>query len=178
MPFQAPSLSWPTAGWSVARFTLRSPQVQSCRQTRARRTGCPRRFDDGPRVVFLRKTLFFAIGVVGLALIYLTRLARPGGERKPRQFWSRSELSRYSPPALDPNHRYRTFRGHHCCSAKSRAYEPFSHWYRCRSRRRERDGLRASLHGRFIPFVAVWPGGTIALCTLAGVALGPRLLRW
>lgn len=29
-----------------------------------------------------------------------------------------------------------------------------------------------------LPFVAFWYGGTIALCTLAGAALGPRLLRW
>ncbi len=29
-----------------------------------------------------------------------------------------------------------------------------------------------------LPFVAVWFGGTIVLCTLAGAALGPRLLRW
>lgn len=29
-----------------------------------------------------------------------------------------------------------------------------------------------------LPFVAVWYGATIALCTLAGAALGPRLLRW
>jgi hypothetical protein len=29
-----------------------------------------------------------------------------------------------------------------------------------------------------VPFVAVWYGGTIALCTLAGAVLGPRLLRW
>lgn len=29
-----------------------------------------------------------------------------------------------------------------------------------------------------VPFVAVWYGGTIALCTLAGWLLGPRLLRW
>lgn len=29
-----------------------------------------------------------------------------------------------------------------------------------------------------LPFVAVWYGGTIALCTLAGALLGPRLLRW
>lgn len=28
-----------------------------------------------------------------------------------------------------------------------------------------------------LPFVAVWCGGTIALCALAGAALGPRLLR-
>jgi len=29
-----------------------------------------------------------------------------------------------------------------------------------------------------LPFVALWYGGTIALCTLAGATLGPRLLRW
>jgi hypothetical protein len=29
-----------------------------------------------------------------------------------------------------------------------------------------------------MPFVALWYGGTIALCTLAGAMLGPRLLRW
>ena len=27
-------------------------------------------------------------------------------------------------------------------------------------------------------FVALWYGGTIAFCTLAGALLGPRLLRW
>ncbi len=29
-----------------------------------------------------------------------------------------------------------------------------------------------------LPFVAIWYGGTILLCTLAGAVLGPRLLRW
>lgn len=29
-----------------------------------------------------------------------------------------------------------------------------------------------------LPFIAVWYGGTIALCTLIGAKLGPRLLRW
>ncbi len=29
-----------------------------------------------------------------------------------------------------------------------------------------------------VPFVALWYGGTIALCTAAGWALGPRILRW
>jgi hypothetical protein len=29
-----------------------------------------------------------------------------------------------------------------------------------------------------VPFVALWYGGTIALCTFAGWMLGPRLLRW
>lgn len=29
-----------------------------------------------------------------------------------------------------------------------------------------------------LPFVAVWYGGTIVLCTIAGALMGPRLLRW
>ena len=29
-----------------------------------------------------------------------------------------------------------------------------------------------------LPFVALWFGGTIVLCALAGAALGPRLLHW
>jgi len=29
-----------------------------------------------------------------------------------------------------------------------------------------------------LPFVALWYGGTIVLCTMAGALLGPRLLRW
>lgn len=29
-----------------------------------------------------------------------------------------------------------------------------------------------------IPFIALWYGGTVALCTSAGAFLGPRLLRW
>lgn len=29
-----------------------------------------------------------------------------------------------------------------------------------------------------LPFIALWYGGTVALCTAAGATLGPRLLRW
>jgi hypothetical protein len=29
-----------------------------------------------------------------------------------------------------------------------------------------------------LPFIAIWYGGSIALCTLIGAKLGPRLLRW
>jgi hypothetical protein len=29
-----------------------------------------------------------------------------------------------------------------------------------------------------LPFIALWYGGTIAFCALAGAKLGPRLLRW
>lgn len=29
-----------------------------------------------------------------------------------------------------------------------------------------------------LPFIALWYGGTVLVCTLAGALLGPRLLRW
>jgi len=29
-----------------------------------------------------------------------------------------------------------------------------------------------------VPFIAIWYGGSIALCTFVGAQLGPRLLRW
>ena len=29
-----------------------------------------------------------------------------------------------------------------------------------------------------LPFIAVWYGGAIVLCALAGAVLGPKLLRW
>jgi hypothetical protein len=32
--------------------------------------------------------------------------------------------------------------------------------------------------GDSIPFIVLWFGGAIVLCTLAGAILGPRLLRW
>lgn len=42
------------------------------------------------------------------------------------------------------------------------------------------SALAYTLHCTYdsLPFVAVWYGGTIALCTIAGAILGPRLLRW
>lgn len=41
-----------------------------------------------PALVFLAAKLAFAIGIAGLALVYLTRLARLGGERKSSSFSS------------------------------------------------------------------------------------------
>ncbi|ACE99613.1 hypothetical protein IP86_17230 [Rhodopseudomonas sp. AAP120] len=42
------------------------------------------------------------------------------------------------------------------------------------------SALGYALHctGDSVPFIAVWYGGTVVLCTLAGALLGPRLLRW
>lgn len=39
-------------------------------------------FATSRALIFLALKLAFAIGIVGLAIVYLTRLTRPGGERK------------------------------------------------------------------------------------------------
>jgi hypothetical protein len=157
-------------------------------------------------LIFLAVKLAFAVGIVGLALIYLTRLARPGGERR-------------TPPFLVAM----PFLVIVFLAAISLGFAPSSHWNKMivgdewlecllsipiiailpfaiaiwavrraaptdLSRAGALAGLVAggvsamayALHctDDSLPFVAVWYGGTIVLCTIAGAALGPRLLRW
>jgi hypothetical protein len=157
-------------------------------------------------LIFLAVKLLFAIGIVTLASVYLTRLARPGGEQKAPSF-----------PVVLP------FLGIVMLAAVGLWFAPTSHWdkmivgdqwlecllsipiiaivpfaaaiWAMRSaaptnlaRAGAFAGLVAggvsamgyALHctDDSLPFVAVWYGGTILLCTLAGAALGPRLLRW
>ena len=157
-------------------------------------------------LVFLAVKLAFAIGIVGLAMVYLTRLARPGGERRispilvvlpflaivalaaislgaaPRSYWDRMIVGDDWLECL--------------LSIPIIAIVPFaiSIWAVRQSaptnlvRAGAFAGLIAggvsaigyALHctDDSLPFIAVWYGGTIVLCTLAGAALGPRLLRW
>ena len=155
---------------------------------------------------FLAVKLLFAAAIVSLALVYLTRLARPGGERKissllvatpflvivvlaaislwfaPNSHWDRMivgdqwleclvsipiiaivpfAVSIWAVRKAAPTDLARAgaFAGHIAGGVSAMAY---------------------ALHctDDSLPFVAVWYGGTIVLCTLAGAALGPRLLRW
>jgi hypothetical protein len=157
-------------------------------------------------LIFLAVKVAFAIGVAGLSLAYLTRLARPGGERKtfpllvavpflvivvlaaislgsaPRAHWERMIVGDQWLECL--------------LSIPVIAIVPFavSIWAVRKgaptnlSRAGAFAGLIAggisamayALHctDDSLPFIAVWYSGTIALCTLAGAALGPRLLRW
>lgn len=157
-------------------------------------------------LIFLVVKLSFAVGIVSLALVYLTRLARPGGERKAPSFL-------ISMP----------FVAIVTLAAISLGFAPSSHWNemivgdewlecllsipiiaivpfaisilavrRAAPTNLARTGAFAGLIAGGVsamayalhctddslPFVAVWYGGTIVLCTLAGAALGPRLLRW
>lgn len=156
--------------------------------------------------MFLLLKLAFTVGVVGVASVYLTRLALPGGERKT------SSIMVAMP-----------FLAIVLLAAMSLAFAPSSYWdkmivgdqwlecllsipiiailpfaitiwavRRAAPTDLARTGAFAGLISGGVsamayalhctddslPFVAVWYGGTIALCTFAGAILGPRLLRW
>jgi hypothetical protein len=157
-------------------------------------------------VVFLSLKLAFAIAVVGVAVRYLAKLARPGAERgispltivlpfaaialfgaislgsAPSAHWSRMVLGDEWLECL--------------LSIPIIAIVPFAVTIFAVRRAAPTNLVRAgavagliaggvsamgyALHctDDSLPFVAVWYGGTIVLCTLAGAALGPRLLRW
>ena len=157
-------------------------------------------------LIFLFVKLLFAVGIIGLALVYLTRLARPGGERKtsavlvaipfgaiavfsvislgfaPGSYWDKMIVGDQWLECL--------------LSIPIIAIVPFAAaiWAvrRAAPTNLARTGAFAGLIAGGVsaagyalhctddslPFVAVWYGGTIVLCTLAGAALGPRLLRW
>ena len=156
--------------------------------------------------LFLAMKLAFAIAILGVASVYLTRLTRPGGE-------SRISLIAIAVPFVAIG----------LLAVASLGLSPTSHWNRMvigddwleclvsipviaivpfaavifavrgtaptnLVRAGAFAGLLAgsvsamayTLHctDDSLPFVAVWYAGTIVLCTLAGAALGARLLRW
>jgi hypothetical protein len=157
-------------------------------------------------LTFLAVKLAFAIGIIGLALVYLTRLARPGGERKSSPFLIvvpflvvlfLAVISLGSAPRAHWDRMIMGDEWLECLlSIPIIAIVPFavSIWAVRKgaptnlARAGAFAGLVAggvsamayALHctDDSLPFVAVWYGGTIVLCTLAGAALGPRLLRW
>jgi hypothetical protein len=157
-------------------------------------------------LIFLAIKLAFAIGIVGLALVYLTKLARPGGERKSSSFLIvvpflvvlfLAVISLGSAPRAHWDRMIMGDEWLECLlSIPIIAVVPFavSIWAVRKgaptnlARAGAFAGLIAggvsamayALHctDDSLPFIAVWYGGTIVLCTLAGAALGPRLLRW
>jgi hypothetical protein len=157
-------------------------------------------------LIFLVVKLAFSVGIVSLALIYLTRLARPGGERRisvvlvAMPFGTIAVLSVISLGFAPSAHWDKMVMGNdwlECLlSIPIIAIVPFAAtiWAvrRAAPTNLVRTGAFAGLISGSVsamayalhctddslPFVAVWYGGTIVLCTLAGAALGPRLLRW
>ncbi|RAI44807.1 NrsF family protein [Rhodoplanes roseus] len=161
--------------------------------------------EDGS-FVFLAAKLVFSLGIVALSSMYLTRLARPGGERKT------SLLIVVLP-----------FIAIMAMAAGALSMAPWSHWddevmgqqwveclisipliavvpfavtmWAVRQQMptdlRKAGALAGLVAGGLsatgyalhcmddsVPFVAIWYGATIALCAAAGALLGPKLLRW
>jgi hypothetical protein len=157
-------------------------------------------------LIFLAVKLAFAVGIVGLALVYLTRLARPGGERRTPSFLVAMPflvivfLAAISLGFAPSSHWNKMIVGDEwlecLLSIPIIAIVPFAIaiWAvrRAAPTNLARTGAFAGLIAGGVsamayalhctddslPFVAVWYSGTIVLCTLAGAALGPRLLRW
>lgn len=155
---------------------------------------------------FLAMKLAFAIAVVGIASVYLTRLTRPGGERRMSPaaialpFIVIGLLAAVSLGLAPSDHWSRMIAGDEwlecLLSIPLIAIVPFAIIIfavrRTAPTNLVRTGAFAGLLAGSVsamayalhctddslPFVAVWYVGTIALCTLAGAALGPRLLRW
>jgi hypothetical protein len=161
---------------------------------------------DARTLVFLLLKLVFTTGIVGLSSLYLIRLARPGGERRISiaalaiPFIGIVLLAAVSLAFAPFAHWNRMFAGDQwleCLfSIPAIAIVPFAVIIWAVRRMAPTDlgrtgavaGLAAgavsatgyALHcaDDLVPFVALWYGGTIALCTIAGATLGSRLLRW
>ncbi|WP_419953327.1 NrsF family protein [Methylobacterium sp.] len=158
-------------------------------------------------LLFLALKVAFAVAVGGLALRYLARAARPGGESRVHlgvvalPFLAVAALAGVSLSMTPPEHWHGQISGHtwlECLvSIPVIAIVPFAVvMWAVRRFGAPTDLVRAgalvglsagavsalgySLHcmDDTVPFVAVWYGGTIAICTLVGAFLGPRLLRW
>jgi hypothetical protein len=157
-------------------------------------------------LTFLILKLAFAVGVVGVSSIYLMRLARPGGERRTSSirimmpFAAIVLLAVISLGLAPSSHWNKMVVGDQwlecLLSIPIIAIVPFAIIVAAMRKAAptdlERTGAFAGLIAGGVsavayalhctddslPFIAVWYGGTILLCTFAGAALGPRLLRW
>ena len=157
-------------------------------------------------VIFLLLKIAFAFLVVGVALRYLTRLARPGAQQGTSAFTIAlpfaaiallGAISLGGAPSAYWNRMILGDEWLECLlSIPLIAIVPFAVTIFAVRRAAPTNLVRAgavagllaggvsamayALHctDDSLPFVAIWYGGTIVLCTLAGAALGPRLLRW
>lgn len=155
---------------------------------------------------FVIAKVAFAVGISSLALVYLAKMARPGGERKPRSYlvavpflviMALAVMNLGLAPSTHWNKMIVGDEWLECLvSIPVIAILPFaiSIWAvrQAAPTNLARTGAFAGLVAGGVsamayalhctddslPFVAVWYGGTIVLCTLGGAAMGSRLLRW
>jgi hypothetical protein len=163
-------------------------------------------FATSRALIFLAVKLAFAIGIVGFAIVYLTRLTRPGGERRISPFLIVAPflvivlLAAISLGSAPRSHWSKMIAGDEwlecLLSIPIIAIVPFSASMWAVRKGAPTNLVRAGAFAGLVaggvsamayalhctddslPFIAVWYSGTIVLCTLAGAALGPRLLRW
>lgn len=156
--------------------------------------------------IFMLLKIAFALAVIGVAMRYLLKLARPGAERgiSPltivAPFAAIALLGAVNLVVAPSSHWNRMILGDEwlecLLSIPIIAIVPFAVIIfavrRAAPTNLVRTGAVAGLIAGGVsavayalhctddslPFVAVWYGATIVLCTLAGAALGPRLLRW
>jgi len=157
-------------------------------------------------LIFLCVKLSLAVGIVGLALACLTRLACPGSEPRIPSFLIVTPflvimvLAAISLGLAPSSHWNKMVMGDEwlecLLSIPIIAIVPFAVIIAAVRRAAPTNLVRTGAFAGLIsggvsamayalhctddslPFVAVWYGGTIVLCTLAGAILGPRLLRW
>lgn len=163
-------------------------------------------FRDWMDVSYLMTKLVFASGVLLSATIFLLKFARPGGERYRLMPWLALPFATIAAlagwtllvshtsawPGMIMGHQIWT------CLVSIPVFAAIPFLLMVWALRAgaptdlNRAGALAGLAaGGFsaaayavhcaddsLPFIAVWYGVTIALCTFAGAKLGPRLLRW
>ncbi len=162
--------------------------------------------NDTRALLFLLLKLVFAVAVIVSGSLYLVRLARPGGEVRAKSAWAvwpiiGVMLIALISLAIAPVWHWRTMamgsEWLECIiSIPLIAIVPFAVVVWAVRRMAPTDLVRTgalvglisggisamgyALHctDDSLPFIALWYGGAIALCTLAGAVLGPRLLRW
>jgi hypothetical protein len=157
-------------------------------------------------LLFLLLKLAFTVGIVGVASAYLMRLARPGSQARTWSisaavpFVAIVLVSAISLGLAPSSHWNKMVMGDEwlecLLSIPIIAIVPFAVIIAAVRRTAPTNLVRTGAVAGLIaggvsamayalhctddsfPFVAIWYGGTIVLCTLAGAALGPRLLRW
>lgn len=160
----------------------------------------------GGTAAFVAAKLAFSAAVFALSAFYLLRIARPGGEHRvspalmAAPFVAVVGLAGAVMIMTPTSHWDRMVMGDQwlecLVSIPVIAVAPFAAVIWAARRAAPTDLARAGAFAGLVagsisamayalhctddslPFVAAWYGGTIALCTLAGSLLGPRLLRW
>ena len=160
----------------------------------------------GHAVVSVLLKIVFAVGIVVLASAYLMRLARPGGERRFSSGWAAFPfagillLAAISLGLAPSTHWAKMVMGDEwlecIITIPIIAIVPFTVVIAAVRTAAPTNLVRTGAFAGLVsggisamgyalhctddslPFVAIWYGGTIVLCTVAGAMLGPRLLRW